>query len=366
MKPNHKKRRDGILRQVKQNKLAALLVSNETNVTYLTGFTGDSTFLWLGKDKTVLISDSRYTTQIAQECPDVDVIVRDASSTQLDLLAKFCKSQKATALGIESSHLSKSDYDKIASKLNCELVDTDGWVEQARAIKDKFEIDLIRRSIQINERAFRVIRAQLTGDQSEREIAHNLEHQIRKFGGSKCAFEPIVGVGDRSALPHGVPSYRRIEESSFVLIDWGASFQGYASDLTRVLVTAKIPPKIRKIYEIVLKAQMAAIAKIRPGVSFTAVDAAARGIIQKAGFGNKFGHGLGHGFGLQIHEHPFVNPVRDGVFQPNMVVTVEPGIYLPGVGGVRIEDDILVTKDGHEVLSSLPKELDANVVDIQG
>ena len=155
-----------------------------------------------------------------------------------------------------------------------------------------------------------------------------------------------------------------MEESSFVLIDWGTCFGGYSSDLTRVLATAKIPPKIRKIYEVVLNAQLTAISKIRPGASFRAVDAAARGYIQKAGFGKKFGHGLGHGFGLQIHEHPFMNPIREGVFQQNMVVTVEPGIYLPGVGGVRIEDDILVTKDGYEILSSLPKELDANLIDI--
>ena len=156
----------------------------------------------------------------------------------------------------------------------------------------------------------------------------------------------------------------RIEEHGFVLIDWGATVDGYASDLTRVLVTARIPPKIRKIYEIVLRAQEAAIAKIRPGVPFQAVDAVARKVIDKAGFGKRFGHGLGHGFGLQIHELPFMNPVREGTFQPNMVVTVEPGIYLPNVGGVRIEDDVLVTKDGCEVLSDLPKSLDANVVEI--
>ena len=364
MKPNFKKRRDKILRNVQKHRLSALLVTNEINVTYLTGFTGDSTYLWLSKDKTLLLSDTRYTTQLAEECPDVEVVIRDSSSTQLDSIAKLCRSTKATTMGIEAVHISKSMYDQIENRVQCELFGTEGWVEETRSIKDKFEIDLIRKSIAINEKAFCVIRAQMTGDQTEREIAHNLEHQIRKFGGSKCAFEPIVGVGDRSALPHGVPSYKRIEESSFVLIDWGARYCGYASDLTRVLATAKIPPKIRKIYEIVLNAQLAAIEKIRPGVSFQAVDAVARGIIQKAGFGKKFGHGLGHGFGLQIHEHPFMNPIREGKFQPNMVVTVEPGIYLPGVGGVRIEDDILVTKDGHEVLSSLPKELDANIVAI--
>ena len=316
------------------------------------------------KNETILLSDTRYTTQIEEECPGIQTNIRDSQSTLLDSVAKVSKSSKANSIAIEACHLSKSRYDSIDDQVGSELVDTEGWVETLRAVKDKTEIARIRKSIQINERAFQVIRAQLRGEQTEREIAHNLEHQIRAFGGAECAFDPIVGVGDRSALPHGIPSYKRIEESGFVLIDWGAKVDGYCSDLTRVLVTAKIPPKIRKIYEIVLDAQLAAIAKIRPGVSFNAVDSAARSLIQKSGFGKKFGHGLGHGFGLHIHEDPFVNPIREGVFKQNMVVTVEPGIYLPGVGGVRIEDDILVTKDGCEVLSSLPKTLAENVVEI--
>ena len=361
---NFAKRRAMLCRKLRQQRLDAMLVTGEINVTYLTGFTGDSSFLFLTPKQEVLISDSRYTTQIQEECPDLATHIRDATSTRLASVAKVCKSHKVKSLAIESSHVTKALYDQLDDECGCELVATDGWVESLRMIKDNTEIKKIRESIRVNEKAFAVIRAQLTGDQTEREIAHNLEHQIRKFGGSRCAFDPIVGVGPRSALPHGHPSSMRIEEAGFVLIDWGAMVDGYASDLTRVLVTAKIPPKIRKIYEIVLSAQLAAIAKIRPGVSFKAVDAVARKIIDKAGFGKKFGHGLGHGFGLQIHESPFVNPIREGTFEKNMVVTFEPGIYLPGIGGVRIEDDILVTKDGCDVLSSVPKNLDENFVDI--
>ena len=361
---NFAKRRAMLCRKLRQQRLDAMLVTGEINVTYLSGFTGDSSFLFLTPKQVVLISDSRYTTQIEEECPDLATHIRDATSTRLASVAKVCKSHKVKSLGIESSHVTKALYDQLDDECGCELVATEGWVESLRMIKDKTEIKKIRESIRVNEKAFDVIRAQMTGDQTEREIAHNLEHQIRKFGGSRCAFNPIVGVGPRSALPHGHPSSMRIEESGFVLIDWGAMVDGYASDLTRVLVTAKIPPKIRKIYEIVLSAQLAAIAKIRPGVSFKAVDAVARKIIDKAGFGKKFGHGLGHGFGLQIHESPFVNPIREGAFEQNMVVTVEPGIYLPGIGGVRIEDDVLVTKDGCEVLSSMPKDLDESFVDL--
>ena len=363
MQPDYAQRRIKLLRRIKRAKLDGMLVTDETNVTYLTGFTGDSSWLWISPGNTLLLSDTRYTTQLQEECPELDISIRDSRTTLIDSFGKLSKSAKPNSVAIESSHVSKSRYDAIGNRTKAELIDTEGWVETLRAVKDKTEIEKIRKSIRINERAFAVIRSQLSGEQTERQIAHNLEHQIRAFGGTACAFNPIVGVGERGALPHGIPSNKRIEESSFVLIDWGAKVDGYCSDLTRVLWTAKIPPKMRKIYEIVLNAQLAAIAKIRPGVSFQSVDAAARSEIHNAGFGKKFGHGLGHGFGLQIHESPFMNPIREGVFKQNMVVTVEPGIYLPGFGGVRIEDDVLVTKDGCEVLSSLPKTLDESYVD---
>ncbi len=364
MQPDFEKRRARLWRRARKAGVSAFLVSNEINVRYLTGFTGDSSFLWIDQDQQLLISDSRYTIQIADECPGLQTVTRDSGSTKLDAVASVARSCRPVTLGVESGHLTKAFFDALQARLAVELVDTEGWVESLRCIKDRWEIDRIRELIRINQRAFEVIQARLTGDQTERQIAHNLESQIRTFGGSRCAFDPIVGVGARSALPHGVPSDTRIEESGFVLIDWGAQVDGYASDLTRVLVTAKIPPKIRKIYEIVLNAQLAAIAKIRPGVSFKVVDAVARQIIDEAGFGKKFGHGLGHGFGLEIHERPFISPIGEGIFQPRMVVTVEPGIYLPGIGGVRIEDDVLVTKDGNEVLSSLPKSFDECVVEI--
>lgn len=345
--------------------MAAMLITNEHNVTYLTGFTGDSTYLLATSKSATLLSDTRYLTQLKEECPDIDVEIRDSSSTPLDLLVKFTQRSKISQLAFESDSLTKSQFDRFESSLeNCELIPTRGWVESFRAIKDKQEIRAIRKSVAINERTFEVIRAQLRGEQTEREIAHNLEHQIRAFGGDRCAFDPIVGVGARSALPHGIPSEAKIMESFMVLIDWGAQVDLYASDLTRVLVTGRIQPKFRKIYETVLKAQQAAIKLIKPQVSLKKVDQAARKVIENAGFGKHFGHGLGHGFGLQIHESPFISPVHEGVLEAGMVVTVEPGIYIPDWAGVRIEDDVLVTKDGHEVLSTLPKQLDECIVDL--
>ncbi len=357
-------RRSRLRRKLGLKKNEALLVSNIKNVGYLTGFTGSSAWLLVSRDHDLILSDSRYATQLDTECPDLDREIRDASSSPWEFLHKAIKSSKRTVLRFESESVTKHFFDQLSAKLPAiELVPSTGIVEQLRSIKDKTEIEAIRRSIRVNERAFEVIRAQLRPDQTELQVAHNLEHEMRKLGASRCSFDPIVAAGARSALPHAFPIDVRIDHSPILLIDWGAEVNQYASDLTRVLVTAKIPPKLRKIYDIVLKAQLKAIKKIRPGVSLKQVDAAARNVIESSGFGKHFGHGLGHGFGLEIHESPFLSPIHDGILESGMVITVEPGIYLPGWGGVRIEDDILVTQNGHEVLSDLPKQLDECIVE---
>jgi Xaa-Pro aminopeptidase len=188
-------------------------------------------------------------------------------------------------------------------------------------------------------------------------VAHELEHLMRRFGARKAAFDPIVAVGPRAALPHAHPTEARLAEAPFVLIDWGAiSARGYRSDLTRVLTTATIPPKVEELYRVVLTAQQTARALVRPGAQCCDVDAAARQVIEDAGFGPFFGHGLGHGIGLDIHEGPRLAATSKGELKAGMVVTIEPGLYLPDVAGVRIEDDVLVTPDGCEVLTSVPRE----------
>ena len=337
-----------------------LLVSNLTNVAYLTGFTGSSGYLLVTPKRAIMISDSRYETQLADECPHLDIEVRDTKTTTLGWVAKVVGQLGIRELGIEASSITLAEYDSLRTELkSAELAPLPPVVELLRAIKDATEIAKIELSISVNERAFQVIRAQLHGAQTEREIAHNLEHQMRAFGASKCAFPPIVGVGPRAALPHGQVTQQRIDSSPFVLIDWGAMVDGYCSDLTRMVVTGKPTGKLQRVYEVVRQAQQAAIAAIRPGARIEEVDRAARQVITDAGFGKRFGHGLGHGFGLQIHESPLIAPAREGVLEENMVVTVEPGVYLPGQLGVRIEDDVLVTGDGCRKLSTLPTEFEA-------
>jgi Xaa-Pro aminopeptidase len=361
---NHAQRRERIQRRMRKEGLSGLLVTNEVNVRYLTGFTGDSSYLLLTPTDQWILSDARYDEQLTTECPDLDAVIRRPPQTLVEILTATATPLKLRHLALESDAVTLSLHDQLASGLPAvELVATRGWVEQLREIKDREEIRAIRRAIQVAERAFGVIRAGLRGEQTEMGIAAHLEHQIRDFGGEGFSFPAIVAAGPRAALPHARPTHSSIGGSGSVLFDWGAVVDGYRSDLTRLLTTAKIPPKLERVYQVVLTAQQQAIAVIRPGALLSEVDAVARGIIDAAGFGKRFGHGLGHGFGLEIHEQPRLAPRQDRPLQKGMVVTVEPGIYIPGWGGVRIEDDILVTHDGHEVLSSLPKELDSCVAE---
>ncbi|MBW3599264.1 MAG: Xaa-Pro peptidase family protein [Planctomycetes bacterium] len=359
------KRRDKLRSRVRSAGADSILVTSEVNVTYLTGFTGDSSYLLLTRDRQIVLSDARYEEDLQAECPGLDLEIRRPPTKMHEWVEQVVGKAKPRKMAVEADSLSVAQFDEFQKRLKgVELVKTSGLVEQLREIKDKDEIAAIRRAVRLAERAFAVIRAALRPDQTEREIAHNLEHQIRLLGGRGCAFPPIVAVGPNAALPHAQPGYARIKDSPLVLIDWGAQGRLYCSDLTRVLATAKISPKLEATYRVVFDAQRAGIEAIRPGATMAAVDAAARSVIEKAGYGGQFGHSLGHGIGLQTHESPRLAESEHRELKTGMVVTVEPGIYLPGWGGVRIEDDVLVTKDGCEVLSHTPKELAECVVQI--
>lgn len=351
-------RRDRLRRLMRRTGADALLVTHPANVTYLTGFTGDSSYLLLMARQQIMISDGRYAQQLAEECPELDTEIRRPGVEMLPTVAKVVGTAKVRSLAIEAASMTVAFREGLSKQCpHVEFVSTEALVEGLREIKDRDEIAQIRAAIDLAERAFAVVRAGLRPDHTEREIAHDLEHQIRLFGGTGCSFTPIVGVGPRGALPHARLSKHRVEESDFVLIDWGARGELYVSDLTRVLVTGRISPKLERMYGVVLRAQAAAIAAIRPEAVLKDVDAVARKVIEDAGFGKYFTHGLGHGIGLEIHEGPRLAPNQNRKLKAGMVVTVEPGIYLPNWGGIRIEDDILVTRTGCEVLSRVPKEL---------
>jgi Xaa-Pro aminopeptidase len=356
-------RRNKLRKAVQGAKADALLVTNFLNVTYLTGFTGDDSYLLITPDGETLITDRRYTTQLEDECPDLKLFVREPGEQILAAVVKVIEKARIERLGVEAASMTVGFHESFCKEVpGVQTISTDGLVEGLRLIKDRGEIEETRRACRLAERAFEVVRALITPEMSERDVAAELEYQARRFGAKGLSFPPIIAVGPRAALPHATPTDRKIGSDDFTLIDWGAYTGLYMSDLTRVLVTGKISPKFRKIYDVVLKAQLAAIDAIRPGRTCEQVDRVARRIISKAGFGSEFGHGLGHGLGLEIHEAPRLAENQTRELRPGMIVTVEPGIYLPEWGGVRIEDDVLVTRTGHEVLSNVPKQLEECVL----
>ncbi len=344
---------------VRQAPADALLVTNFKNVTYLTGFTGDDSYLLATLDDEQLVTDMRYSTQLAEECPGLALEIRPPGLSMLKAVTKVVKRAKIERLGIEGASATVSFQLSLAKALpNVEIVVTENLVERLRIVKDRDEIEATRLACQQARRAFDVVRASLTPNMTELDVAAELEYQARRFGAKALSFPPIVAVGARAALPHATPTLRRLGESDFALVDWGANSGLYMSDLTRIVVTGRISPKLRKIYAVVLKAQLAAIDAIRPGRTGEQVDRVARRIITRAGYGKAFGHGLGHGTGLEIHEAPRLAVGQKTKLRPGMIVTVEPGVYVPGWGGVRIEDDVLVTRTGREVLSDVPKQLE--------
>ena len=378
-------RRRQLLHDLDQENLDALLITHPVNVSYHTGFSGDSSYLIVAKNRTILVSDGRFTTQLAQECPDLETEIRPPAQAVVEAAAGVLNKAGLRRLGFENGHITVA----VAEKLR-ELAPAVSWkgaadrVERLRAIKDADEIRQIRLAIELAQRAFAMFRAMLRPQDTEKELADSLEMFVRRVGAAGTSFPPIVAVGERSALPHAPPSAKRVQEASLLLVDWGASgpftagcvgengpsptatnpSAPYKSDLTRVLLTrnnGRYDPKLNEVYEVVQRAQDSAIRTLRPGIAAKVVDEAARTVIAQAGYGEFFTHGLGHGIGLEIHEAPFFKAGNETILQPGMVVTIEPGIYLPGWGGVRIEDDVLVTADGCEVLTSLRRELEANI-----
>jgi Xaa-Pro aminopeptidase len=347
----------------------ALVVNRAVNVTYLTGFTGDSSWLLLLADgQAELVSDGRYSEQIAQECPGLAVSIRPHDRTLVQAVAEALARARLERVGVESDEMTLDLFQTLRQALpEITWTPTRGLVEQLRAIKDADEIAAIRRAIRCAERAFTAVCAMLRPSDSERDIVDALEQAVRRVGGTGTAFAPMAAVGPRSALPHAPPTHQRVAEAGWVLIDWGAKVDGYLSDLTRLVCLpgwnryprytgATLNIDLAGLYAVVREAQRRAIAAMRPGVPCREIDRIARQTIADAGMGEYFTHGLGHSFGLLIHEQPQLRANSDAVLEAGMVLTVEPGVYLPGWGGVRIEDDVLVTPSGHEILTSLTRD----------
>jgi len=350
-------------KRIKSWSVDALLVTNAKDINYLTGFCGhDSWALVLCRSAKVFVfSDARFEEQIEREAPEVKKIIRRDKGLA-DEVAKVCKAKKLGQIGLQGVYVTldlKKLMDGKIGRKNLVLVD-DGMLLQ-RGIKDTWEIKAVSKAVKIQEAAFVATVASLRVGQSELEICARLEYEMKMRGGG-TGFDPIIAVGANAALPHAIPGKTKLKKNGMLLIDWGSIYGDYISDMTRTLLLGK-PKKVQiEIYKIVLEANEAAIDAIAPGVAIKEIDAIARDIIRKAGYGKAFGHSLGHGIGLDVHEHPGVSGRSSGVLEPGQIITVEPGIYLPGIGGVRIEDDILVTKSGKKNLCSLPKDLKSAMI----
>ncbi len=366
-------RRDRLRAKLAQDGVDAYLISGVANVTYLTGFKGEASHLVVSKNKDILVSDARFTEQIKNECLGLEALIRPPTKKTLDMVAEAIRSIKALSIGFECQVLTVSDFESLKELLpECSWLATRERVETQRMVKEPIEIEAICEAIKMAQDAFTSLSKSLSPSETEKNVADELERLMRSMGAQCAAFPIIVAAGSNAALPHAIPSQHCIGNENLLLIDWGASSpSGYKSDLTRVLDThsfsktkgqTETKDKLRKIYSIVLGAQKAAFNTIKPGVKALEVDHAARQFIADAGFGEYFGHGLGHGIGLQIHEAPWFRPGSETVLEPGMVFTLEPGIYLPGWGGVRIEDNILVTSSGAQYLTGISRELDDNII----
>lgn len=335
--------------------LEALLVMRPENRYYLSGFTGSNGYLLVKRDETVLLTDGRYTTQAQEQAPHCRVVTAQGLAPGLrELLEQTGVKQ----LGFEKDFVTYEQFTIFSELLSgVELVPTSGLVEGLRIVKDEGELAILRKAANIADAAFAHILGFMKPGMSELEVSLELETFMRKQGAKSSSFEIIVASGHRSALPHGKASEKVLEHGDFVTLDFGAYYQGYCSDLTRTVVLGEVSEKQREIYEIVREAQEHAVAMIKAGLTGIQADKLARDIIAAKGYGEQFSHTLGHGLGLAVHEAPSLSIRGDHVLQPGMVVTVEPGIYLPNFGGVRIEDDIVITEHGNEVLTQSPKEL---------
>lgn len=339
-----------------ENKIDSIIITGETNIRYITGFTGDESYAVVTQNEAFFVTDFRYTEQAQNEAPDFEIIMHEGD--MLGTIAKRLKQTDVTSIGFEEDFVTYSLFKKIEKNFSwIDLVPTSKIIESLRIIKDAEEIELIKKAIEISDGAFSYILTVLKPGMKEKEVEKLLHNKMLELGAEKNSFDFIIASGKRSSLPHGFASQKVIEEGDFLTIDFGAIYKGYISDMTRTVIMGEPSEKQREIYNIVLEAQLHGCSNVKAGMTGIEGDALCRDIIKSYGYGDNFGHGTGHGIGLDVHENPRLSLHCDTVLKPGMTVTVEPGIYIPDFGGVRIEDDVLITESGREVLSKSPKEL---------
>ncbi len=354
-----KQRLDQLVERLPEKELDAMLISAPENRQYLSGFTGSAGYLFIAKGTAILLTDSRYTEQATHQAPDFQVVqVRGGWDWLLELL----KENGVQRLGVESQDMTVATYDRLIEAVKedagldkVSLVAASGLAEEQRITKDKSELASLQKAIDASDRAMEAVCPTIEEGMTEREVAWRMEMAMGEFGAVGLRFDTIVAAGPNGAMAHHMPSDKVISKGEPIVIDMGARVDGYCSDITRTVVVGETDDTFRKVYDIVLGAQLTAINTVRPGMSGGECDELSRGVIAEAGYGDNFGHSLGHGVGLAVHENPRVAPKSTDTLEPAMVFTVEPGIYITGWGGVRIEDIVVLGENGATPLSKASK-----------
>ena len=349
------KRVDNVREKLEELDLDALLVTNMYNVRYLANFTGTTGLVVITKEEAYFVTDFRYTEQAAAQAQGFEIIKNEGLI--YEEVAKIVKKDNIQNLGFEDTNITYATFTKINEIIDCELKPVTGLVEKLREVKTEDEIEIIQEAVNIAEKGFDYILGFVKPGITEIEVANELDFYMRKLGATEVSFDTIVASGIRSAMPHGVASDKIIENGDMVTIDFGCYYKGYVSDMTRSFAVGDPGEQLKEIYEIVYQANKKVAEVAKAGMTGAELDAVARDYITEHGYGESFGHTTGHGIGLEIHEGPAISFRNEEALVENNVITNEPGIYIPGLGGVRIEDDLVITKDGNYNLMSSPKEL---------
>lgn len=343
------------LRKVMEQKgLDAIVVLSPYNRRYLSGFTGTSGSLLITKDTKQLITDFRYIQQATSQAEEFEII--NQKGPMIDKINELIQQGNYKNIGVEADLITYNEYQSLNTD-DVKLSSIEGVIETIRMVKDEFEIKQIQKAADIVDETYEHILKWIKPGMTENEVNNEMEMFMRSKGATSSSFDTIVASGHRGALPHGVASNKVIEEGDMITLDFGALYEGYVSDITRTFAIGEPKEEMKKIYNIVLESQLAALEQIKPGMTGKEADSIARDIISSYGYGEQFGHSLGHGIGLEVHEGPALSQKSDIVLEENMCVTLEPGIYVEGLGGVRIEDDVLVTKNGLQRFTKSTKDL---------
>lgn len=335
-------------------KLDAVLITSPYNLRYVSNFTGTTGLSVITQDKAFFVTDFRYMEQAADQAKGFEIVQNFGPI--LEEVAKIIDQEQLKNIGFEADHVTYTEFQQMKDLFAAELVPVTGLIEELRLVKDEEEVEIIRQAIRITEDAYRHILDFVEPGMKEVTISNELERFMKDQGATSVSFDTIVASGKRSAMPHGVASDKEVAVGDMITIDFGCYYKGYVSDMTRTFALGDPGEELKEIYQIVLDANLKAIEAIKPGLTGAEIDKVARDYIKDHGYGDEFGHSTGHGIGLEIHEGPSVSAKNDEPLVPGNIITVEPGIYVAGLGGVRIEDDILVTEEGHENLMNLEKD----------